>query len=110
MNISIKVYGEKNKVVKECTAQTVNIKFGVIRAIMELLKADTISDSTELVKRVLGAWDQLIKLLDGSFPDMTDDDWNNVDLKDVTKCVWDILAFTIKEVAKIPMEKNEERA
>ena len=63
MELQITVYDDNDKAVKVCKAQTVDIKFGQISAIMELIDVENIENNAELLKTVHRAWKQLKKIL-----------------------------------------------
>ena len=109
MELTIKVYGDKGEVVKECKATTTKIKFGVVRSIAKLIKIDRAKDSAELVNTVVNTWDKLTDLLETCFPDMSGDDWDSVDLEEVVLVLWCILKDVIKNILAIPKEKNAVR-
>ena len=109
MELTLKVYDNKGNVVKESKAKTTKIKFGVVRAIAKLMKVDSVGDSAELVRTVTDTWDQLTGLLETCFPDISDDDWDNVDLEEVVLVLWMILKDLIVKILSIPKEKNVTR-
>ena len=106
MELKITVYDDYDKAVKECKAQTVDIRFGQVSAIMELMDVENINDSAELLKTIHKAWKQLIKILSKVFPDMEDDDWDNVSLKELLPVVVAILKTSFAEMLTIPKSKN----
>ena len=79
----INVYDNEGNVIKTSTAVDCDLKFGAVRKIMALLEIDDIDDVSTLLKTVYGAWDQLTKVLSECFPDMTDDDWDNVKVNEL---------------------------
>lgn len=107
MELKIKVYDDNDQVVKECKAQTVDIRFGQVSAIMELMEVESITDSAQLLRTVNRAWKELTKILGKIFPDMTDDDWDNVSIKELLPVVVGILKSSFAEMISIPQPKNE---
>ena len=107
MELKITVYDDNDNVMKECTAQTVDVKFGQVASIMELLDVESVEDSLQLMRMIKKAWNQLIKILSKIFPDMEDDDWNNVSLKELLPVLILILRDSFKEMMAIPKSKNE---
>ena len=107
MELKITVYDDNDKAVKECKAHTVDIRFGQVSAIMELVDVENINDSAELLKTIHKAWKQLIKILSKVFPDMEEDDWDNVSLKELLPVVLAILKTSFAEMLTIPKSKNE---
>jgi hypothetical protein len=92
---------------KECTAHTVDVKFGQVAAIMELLDVESVEDSVQMMRMIKKAWKQLVRILSKIFPDMEDDDWNNVSLKELLPVLILILRDSFKEMMAIPKSKNE---
>ena len=107
MELQITVYDDNDKAVKVCKAQTVDIKFGQISAIMELIDVDNIDNNAELLKTVHRAWKQLKKILGKIFPDMTEDDWDYISVKELLPVVVSILKASFAEMMTIPQSKNE---
>lgn len=106
MIVKLNVYDENDNIVKTCEAQTVKLRFGVIRKLMELLKIDDITDTPELLKTIYGAWDQLTKVLNKCFPEMTDDDWDGVDVSELVPVIVAILKESIKNMNAIPTDSK----
>lgn len=106
MLIKINVYDDNDNIVKTCEAQTVKLRFGVIRKIMELLKIDDVTDTAELVKTIYGAWDQLTTVLEKCFPDMTEEDWDGVDISELVPAVIAILKEAVKTINLIPTDSK----
>lgn len=106
MEIKLNVYDDENKIVKTSTAEVVELKFGSIRSLMKLLNVDDIDDTAQLLKAVYGAWDQLTKILNGCFPDMTDEDWDNVKLSELIPVLMTILKYSFTQMLSIPSESK----
>ena len=103
----LNVYDDENKVVKTCKAELVELKFGSIRSLMKLLNIDDINDTAELLKTVYKAWDQLTKILNGCFPDMTDEDWDNVKVSELIPTIMMILKYSFTEMLNIPTDSEK---
>lgn len=106
MELQITVYDENDNAIKTCKAQTVDIRFGQISAIMELVDIEDMDNSMELLKVVRKAWKQVTKILSRVFPDMEDDDWDNVSVKELLPVVVTILKDSVAEMLAIPKSKN----
>lgn len=106
MELQITVYDENDNAIKTCKAQTVDIRFGQISAIMELVDIEDMDNSMELLKVVRKAWKQVTKILSRVFPDMEDDDWDNVSVKELLPVVVAILKDSVAEMLSIPKSKN----
>lgn len=106
MAMTIKVYDDDDNVVKECKAELVDLRFGQVSALMELLDVENVDDSVTLMRMVNKAWKQLTKILSKVFPDMTEDEWDNVKISELLPVVVLILKSSFAEMMKIPKSKN----
>lgn len=107
MELKINVYDEDDNIVKTCTAELIDIKFGQISAIMELIDLDEIEDSYKLLKNVRKTWKQLKKILSRIFPDMTEEDWEFVSMRELLPVIVITLKDSAVEIIKnIPKSKN----
>lgn len=102
----LNAYDENDNVTKTCEAQVIDLKFGTIRSIMKLLNVDNIEDTTTLLNTVYGAWDQLTQILSGCFPEMEDDDWDNVKLNELLPVLVEILKSTFAQILTIPKDSK----
>ena len=100
--IILNVYDDENNVVKTCKAELMELKFGSIRSLMKLLNIEDINDTAQLLKTVYGAWEQLTKVLTGCFPEMTDEDWDNVKVSELIPTLMAIFRFSFSEMLAIP--------
>ena len=105
-SFSINVYDKEGNVIKTCTAIDADIRFGSVRKIMALLDLDDINDTFALLKTIYGAWDQTTKVLSECFPDMEDEDWDNVLVKELVPVVVDIAKASLAKILDMPSEKN----
>lgn len=106
MEIKLNVYDDENNIVKTSTAEVMELKFGSIRSLMKLLNVDDINDTAQLLKVVYGAWDQLTRILNGCFPDMTDEDWDNVKLSELIPVLMTILKYSFTQMLTIPTDSK----
>ena len=105
--MKINVYDKTGKqVVKTYTAETVDIMFGTVKNIFNILKIDTLESDTQLMQTILGAWDEILNVLSQVFPEMTEDEWNYVKIKEIIPVVIYIVKDTFSALGKIPTEKN----
>lgn len=108
-NLVLNVYDDENNVVKTVEATAISIKFGVVRQLMKLLKIDDVSDTAELFKVILDAWDEITKVLNSCFPEMTEEDWDNVRIDELIPTVVELLKGSFSLMLTIPQsgaEKN----
>lgn len=80
------------------------LKFGIIRKIMALLDINEDTTSFDLLKSVYGAWNELQKILEQVFPDVTDDEWNNVDISELVPVLLGIAKNSIVKMNTIPTD------
>ena len=104
--MEVKVYDDKGQVLKTCKAEPIDLEFGAVRSIMELLNIESIESTTDLLKSVYEAWEQLTKILSRCFPDMEYADWDHVKMKELMPVLVDIIRYSFKEILIIPKEKN----
>lgn len=100
--MTINVYGINDKIVKTCEAKVVDLKFGTIRKLMKLLKIDDIENTSELLKVVYSAWDEITIVLSQCFPDMEDDDWDNVKVSELLPVIVNIAKSAFAEMLTLP--------
>ena len=106
MKITINVYDENDNVVKTVSAEPVTFKFGAVRSLMELLNIEDTTNTTDLLKTVYNAWDQLKKVLSKCFPDITYEEWEYVELNELVPAIIQILEFSFGEIFKIPRDEE----
>lgn len=106
MEITINAYDENGKVTKTAKAEMIELEFGAVRSIMELLNVESINDTGALLKTVYSAWNELTVILNKCFPDMETKDWDHVKLKELIPVIVDILKYSFSEILTIPNSKN----
>lgn len=105
MNITLKVYEEDMITVKKkCTAEMVKIPFGTIRKLMQLFNVDSASDTSAIMNIVMGSWTSVISILDRIFPDITEEDWDTVDTKELIQVIYQLLKNVAAEFMSIPTD------
>jgi hypothetical protein len=73
---------------------------------MALLEIEDINDIAALLKTVYGAWDQVTKVLSECFPDMTDDDWDNVKVNELIPVTVALVKTMVAKMLTIPSESK----
>lgn len=102
----LNVYDEKDDIVKTSEAKLIDLRFGTIRSLMELLNVDDIDDTSQLLKTVYGAWAQITNILGRVFPDMTEEDWENVKLTELLPILMVILKSSFVQILSIPNDSK----
>ena len=107
--IKIKIYENDMKTVeKESVAETVAIPFGIIRKLMKLFNVENMENTNDILKIVANSFDEVVKLLERIFPDVTEDEWDYVDIKELVKAIYNLIKKALKDIASVPVnEKNE---
>lgn len=104
--IKLNVYDENDNIIKTVEAQFVELRFGTIRGLMELLNVENIDDTGELLKTVYQAWDKLTSIMNKMFPDLNEDDWDNLKLSEVVPVLLQILRISFVQILSIPTESK----
>lgn len=102
----LNVYDENGEIVKTVEANNIDIEFGHIRSIMKLLDIDNVEDTWGLLQVVYSAWDKLTEILSQCFPEMDDEDWEHVKVKELIPELIQIIRDSFSEILTIPTEKN----
>lgn len=101
---TLNVYDDSGEIVKTCKAVEVDIEFGMIRSLMELLNVESVNDTGDLLRIIYSAWNDVTKVLTRCFPEMEDEDWEHVRLKELVPLVWGILKYSFSEILSLPNE------
>lgn len=104
--IIINVYDDDDKVIKTSEAQMVDLKFKTVRSLIELLNVENVGDTGALLKMIYSAWDSVMAILSKVFPDMTDEDWDNVKVSELIPTVLMIIKGSFSYMLRVPTEKN----
>lgn len=110
MELNLNVYDKSGKIVKTCNAEMIDLEFGTIRSLMEILNVEDIEDTGALLRSVYGAWSELTEVLGQAFPEMQYDDWEHVKLKELIPIVIQILKYSFAEILKIPNDPKNQMA
>lgn len=102
----LNVYDENGEIIKTVEGNNIDIEFGHIRSIMQLLDIDNVDDTWGLLQVVYSAWDKLTEILSQCFPEMEDEDWEHVKVKELTPELIQIIRDSFSEILTIPTEKN----
>ena len=104
--LELKVYDEKGNVVKTSKAEMLDLEFGSVRSLMELLNIDDVNDTGHLLRIIYNAWDEIIKILNKCFTDMEYEDWEHVKVKELLPIVVNILKYSFSEILNIPSDSK----
>lgn len=104
--MKLNVYNKDGEIIKTVEGRNIDIKFGHIRSIMKLLNVDNIDDTYDLLNSVYSAWERLTDILSECFPEMEEDDWENIRIKELIPELIQIIKDSFAEILTIPKEKN----
>lgn len=101
MNLTLNVYSGK-EIVKTVDSTTYDLEFGTVLKLMRLLKIEDTANELDLLKIIAGAFDEITNVLSNVFPDLTEEDWNHVKMKELVPVIIGIARFSVTETLKIP--------
>ncbi len=107
MNLTLNVYDGK-EIVKTVKSTTYDLELGTVIKLMKLLKIEDAENEFEILKTITSVFDEIIEVLSNVFPDMEEDDWNHVKLKEIVPIIIGIAKFSVTETLKIP-SKNKKK-
>ena len=107
MNIKLNIYSNTGKEIERTViAEEYDLMFGPITSLMGILKASELENKLELIKVVVGAWDEVIGVLNGFFPSVTADEWKRVKMKELIPTVIEIAKYTVTTMLEIPTDSK----
>ena len=108
MNLVLKIYDKSGKTLeKSYEASTYDLMFGTVMNLMELLKIEDMDNQAQMLKTIYNAWGEIRTVLAGVFPEVTEDEWKRVRVKELMPLVLDIAKYAVTEMFVIPKsEKN----
>ena len=109
MDLKVNVY-KGNEVIKTVEAKTVDIRFGTVRKLMELTKVERIDNTYGLLSAVVDAWDDIKVVLSDIFPELSEEDMDNIKLSELVPVVMQILKESFAKVLTIPSDSKNGKA
>lgn len=107
MNLILRIYDDKGKnVIKSYESTTYELMFGTVMSLMELLKIEDLDNQLELLKTVHGAWSEIKSVLGEVFPEVTDEEWKHVKVRELLPIIVDIAKFAVTDALSIPVDKK----
>lgn len=101
------IRNEKGKEIKRSEAHLISIKFKTVRLLMDILKIEEMESNTDMFRMLSGAWGEIKKILNQIFPDLTEEELDEVDLSDLLPILKKVIAYSIAKTMSIPHdEKN----
>ena len=99
MQLTLNIYDKKTKeVVKKYNAETVDILFGTVEDIIDIIDIDKLDDNMELAKILMIAMKKLKPLLKDVFVGLTDEELKCTSIKELIPLFKNIIKFLIDEI------------
>ena len=99
MQLTLNIYDKKTKeVVKKYNAETVDILFGTVEDIIDIIDIDKLDDNMELAKILMIAMKKLKPLLKDVFVGLTDEELKCTSIKELIPLFKNIITFMINEI------------
>lgn len=100
MKIRLNVYkaDNKNEVEKTYETDTLDLSFGTIEDVLDVIDIDKVNDKVELGKMIFSAFKQLKPFLQDVFEGLTDDEVKRTKVKELIPLFVDIVNFALSEI------------
>lgn len=107
MKLTVNIYDERGRnIVRTANAEMYDLSMGTIRRLMKLLKIEDTKNTVQVLKALTGAWDELIVVLGYIFPDVTDEEWDTVKVKEIVPLVVNIAKYAVSDALTIPSDSK----
>lgn len=104
--LTLNVYDGEDTIVKTVEAEMIDLEFGTIRSLMELLNIENVEDTVSILKVIYSAWNDVTRVLGKCFPEMSYEDWEHVKLRELLPAVVSIMRYSFNEMLSIPRESK----
>jgi len=99
MQLTLNIYNPQTKeVVKTYTTETVDILFGTVEDLIDIIDIDKMNDNAELAKVILVAMKKVKPLLKEVFDGLTDEDLKNTKIKELVPLFMNIVRYAMAEI------------
>lgn len=99
MQLLLNIYDPKTKnIAKQYTAETVDIMFGTIEDVIEIIDIDKLNDNMEWAKVIALSMKKLKPLLKEVFTGVTDEELKNTKIKELIPLFINIFKYMISEI------------
>lgn len=104
-NLTINIYDAKGLTVEKThTAGTFDLMFGTVQKLMELTKIEESTNPFDILKAVSGSWGEIVTVLAQIFPDVTDEEWKRVKVKELLPVIVGIAKSVVADIMSIPTD------
>lgn len=99
MSLTLNIYDEKTKEVeKTYTAETIDIMFGTIEDVIDVIDMDKLDDNMTWAKVIGVSIKQLRPLLKEIFVGLTDEELKRTKIRELVPLFKDVFKFMMKEI------------
>lgn len=104
-NLILNIYDSTGKnIVKTYNATTFDLMFGTVMSLMDLLKIEDLENTVELLKVLHNAWNEIKNVLSDVFPEITDEEWKYVKVKELLPIIVKIAKSAVTDMLSIPTD------
>lgn len=104
-SLTLNIYGKvkgKRKVVKTYTADSLDISFGIVEDMMEVLdKVQSNSDENMILSAIMKNLKNVKPLLLDVFDGLTEEELKKADTKEVVQVIVNIIVLAIREISRL---------
>lgn len=102
MNLVLNIYDPQTKLIaKQYTAETVDIMFGTIEDLIDVIDMDNLNNDMEWVKIITLSMKKIKPLLKEVFTGVTDEELKNTKIKELIPLFIDIFKYSIGELKNL---------
>lgn len=99
MQLILNIYDPQSKMIaKQYTAETVNIMFGTVEDLIDIIDVDKLEDNMEWAKVIFMAMKKLKPLLKEIFTGVTDEELRNTNIKELVPLFINIFKYMMTEL------------
>lgn len=89
---------DKNKIEKTYKAESYDLMLGTVEEFMQVIDIDKVGDNMEVAKMVVKCYGKIKPLLKDVFPGVTDEELNNVKIKELIPVIIDICTSIVESL------------
>ena len=99
MNLLLNIYDpETKKIAKQYTADTIDIMFGTVEDLIDIVDLDNLNNDMEWAKLIVMSMRKIRPLLKEVFVGLTDEELKYTKVTDLIPLFMNIIRFTISEI------------
>ena len=105
--ITLNIYNRETKEIKKTyKVNSIDLMFGTVEDILNVVDVDKLGDQTEVVKMIVKGWAQLKPFLKDVFPGLTDDEIKGVKINEMIPVFMQIFAGISENMGVLVKGKN----